>query len=214
MGCLLGAVMSMSNLFVGLKTGWGPRGSNNSLHSLIHPWRCSPAHRGPELQPLDSRKQLHAVRRPVRPDTPTGSTMVSCGKRPAPHSGPSHAFLDINGMDTPAPRTWRFPGDSDEEADDKHRAAPFPQRTCSRRDPAFALRQRERRPSRKAKSLGICRCFLVGMAAFLRDNTLSWWPGYLKLPGMVEFPGRLAAHSLASWTISFEFSAIMVAAVR
>jgi len=50
------------------------------------------------------------------------------------------------------------------------------------------------------------------MAAFLRDNTLSWWPGYLKLPGMVEFPGRLAAHSLASWTISFEFSAIMVAA--
>src|SRR5208337_2640770 len=89
----------------------------------------------------DSRKQLHAVRRQfggILDRQHNGQR----GERPSSHSGPSHAFLDINGMDTPACSTWRFSGDSDEETDDKHRATSFPQRTGGRRDPAFALRQR------------------------------------------------------------------------
>ena len=46
----------------------------------------------------------------------------------------------------------------------------------------------------------------------MRENKFAWWPGFAKLPEMIEFPGKLAGENLASWTISFEISAIMIAA--
>jgi OPT family oligopeptide transporter len=63
----------------------------------------------------------------------------------------------------------------------------------------------------KARSLGIGGV-VGGLVALMRENRFSWWPGFAKLPEMVEFPGKLAGENLASWTISFEISAIMIAA--
>jgi OPT family oligopeptide transporter len=49
-------------------------------------------------------------------------------------------------------------------------------------------------------------------AAFSRENAFNWWPSWLKVPSMLEFPGRLGGHPWAQWTISWEMSLIMVAA--
>ncbi len=48
--------------------------------------------------------------------------------------------------------------------------------------------------------------------AFARENLLGWWPAALRLPGMIPIPGTLAGHRLVEWTISFELSGIMIAA--
>ena len=65
--------------------------------------------------------------------------------------------------------------------------------------------------SGKARSLGIAGAVGV-VLAFLRDNTFSWWPRVLKVPEVLEFPGTLAGRRLIEWTISWEMSLIMVAA--
>ncbi|NLO90857.1 MAG: OPT family oligopeptide transporter [Elusimicrobia bacterium] len=48
-----------------------------------------------------------------------------------------------------------------------------------------------------------------GLLAWLRDARL---PSSLALPAQLSFPGTLAGYPLAKWTISFDMSAIMVAA--
>jgi len=63
----------------------------------------------------------------------------------------------------------------------------------------------------KARSLGVAG--VVGaLIAFLRDNTFSWWPESLKIPGMLEFWGTISGRRLIEWTISWEMSLIMTAA--
>ena len=65
--------------------------------------------------------------------------------------------------------------------------------------------------SGKALSLGIAGVAGV-VSAFLRDNTFTWWPRALKVPDMLQFPGTLAGRRLIEWTISWETSLIMLAA--
>jgi OPT family oligopeptide transporter len=65
--------------------------------------------------------------------------------------------------------------------------------------------------SLKARSLSIAGV-AGALVAFFRDNAFTWWPGFLRIPAMVEFPGMLSGHRLAQWTISFEMSLIMIAA--
>lgn len=65
--------------------------------------------------------------------------------------------------------------------------------------------------TRKARSLGTAGAIGASIA-FLRDNSFSWWPRGLKIPGMLEFPGAIAGHRLVDWTISWEMSLIMVGA--
>ncbi len=65
--------------------------------------------------------------------------------------------------------------------------------------------------TRKAKSLGISS--VVGAAVgFTRDNTFSGYPRVLRIPGMVEFPGRIVGEKFIEWTISWDMSLIMIAA--
>jgi putative OPT family oligopeptide transporter len=52
------------------------------------------------------------------------------------------------------------------------------------------------------------------LVAFLRDNEIAWWPNWLRIP---EFPGFFKklvyfGHPLQEWTLSWENSAIMIAA--
>lgn len=64
---------------------------------------------------------------------------------------------------------------------------------------------------RKARSLGIAAA-LGAATAFARGNSFAWYPRFLKIPEMLEFPGTIAGHPLVDWTISWDMSLIMVAA--
>ena len=64
---------------------------------------------------------------------------------------------------------------------------------------------------RKARSLVIAS--IVGaLGSFARSNPFSWYPGVLRIPSMLEFPGVLAGKRLAQWTISWDMSLLLVAA--
>ncbi len=64
---------------------------------------------------------------------------------------------------------------------------------------------------KKARSLGMAT--IVGiLSVFARENTFTWYPQILKVRGMVEFPGMIAGQRLTQWTISWDTGLIMVAA--
>lgn len=63
----------------------------------------------------------------------------------------------------------------------------------------------------KARSLGIAA--LGGaISAFARGNKFSWYPGFLRIPEMIQIPGVLSGHRLIDWTIAWDMSPIMMAA--
>jgi putative OPT family oligopeptide transporter len=65
--------------------------------------------------------------------------------------------------------------------------------------------------TRKAKSLVVSG--VVGaLGSFARNNTFGWYPGMLRIPQMLEFPGTIAGKRLAQWTISWDMSLLLVAA--
>jgi putative OPT family oligopeptide transporter len=65
--------------------------------------------------------------------------------------------------------------------------------------------------TRKAKSLVVSG--VVGaLGSFARGNTFAWYPGMLRIPRMLEFPGTIAGQRLAQWTISWDMSLLLVAA--
>jgi OPT family oligopeptide transporter len=65
--------------------------------------------------------------------------------------------------------------------------------------------------TKQARSLGISA--LLGAAcAFARANTFSWYPRVLKIPEVLGLPGTIAGQKLAQWTISWDMSLLLIAA--
>lgn len=208
-GSVLGAVMSLSNLFVGLKTGWG---LGVAITACVLSFTI-----GSTLRRIGVlRSNLSILENNCMQSTAssagysTGSTMVSAVS----------ALLLIQGHHLPfwTLILWTlflaFLG--------VFLAIPMKRQMINIEQLAFpsglaaaatlrSLYAKGETAARKAKSLGLA-AVLGGLVAFLRDNQLKWWPGILKLPEMVVFPGTLAGRGLSSWTVSFEISAIMIAA--
>jgi OPT family oligopeptide transporter len=209
MGCLLGAVMSVSNLFVGLKTGWG---LGIAITACILSFTFGKVLRrigllDSNLTILENNCMQSAA---SSAGYSTGSTMVSAVSALLLIQGRHMPFwtllawtilLAVLGVFLAVPMKRQMINIEQ---------LPFPSGIAAAQT-LRSLYAKGEGASRKAKSLGIAAAF-GGATAFLRENTLSWWPSYLKLPEMIEFPGRLAGQSLGAWTVSFEFSAIMVAA--
>jgi len=65
--------------------------------------------------------------------------------------------------------------------------------------------------TKQARSLGVAG-LLGAVVAFARSNTFFWYPKAMKIPQMLEIPGTIAGQKLAQWTISWDMSVIMVAA--
>ncbi len=209
MGCLLGAVMSLSNLFVGLKTGWG---LGIAITACILSFTLGAVLRrtgvfASNLSILENNCMQSAA---SSAGYSTGSTMVSAVSALLMIEGHHMPFWTLMAWTVLLAILGVFLAIPMKRQMINIEQLPFPSGLAAA-ETLRSLYAKGEEASRKAKSLGIAGAF-GGMTAFLRENTLSWWPGCLKLPAMVEFPGRLAAQSLASWTISFEFSAIMVAA--
>jgi OPT family oligopeptide transporter len=209
MGCLLGAVMSLSNLYVGLKTGWG---LGIAITSCILSFALGAVLRrigllNSNLSILENNCMQSAA---SSAGYSTGSTMVSAVSALLLIQGHHMPFWTLMAWTVMVAVLGVFLAIPMKRQMINIEQLPFPSGIAAAQT-LRSLYAKGETASRKAKSLGIAAAF-GGTVAFLRDNTLSFWPGYLKLPEMIEFPGRLAGQSLASWTVSFELSAIMVAA--
>ncbi len=209
MGCLLGAVMSVSNLYVGLKTGWG---LGIAITSCILSFTLGAVLRrmgllSSNLSILENNCMQSAA---SSAGYSTGSTMVSAVSALFLIQGHHMPFWTFMAWTVLVAILGVFLAIPMKRQMINIEQLPFPSGIAAAQT-LRSLYAKGEAASRKAKSLGIAAAF-GGATAFLRENTLSWWPGYLKLPAMIEFPGRLAGQNLASWTVSFELSGIMVAA--
>ncbi len=65
--------------------------------------------------------------------------------------------------------------------------------------------------TKQSRSLGIAG-LLGAIVTFARANTFAWYPGWLRIPEMLQFPGTILGQKLAQWTIQWEMSLIMIGA--
>lgn len=201
--------MSLSNLFVGLKTGWG---LGIAITACILSFTIGAALKGAgilrsNLSILENNCMQSAA---SSAGYSTGSTIVSA----------MSALLLIQGRHLPF---WTFMiwtlllaflgvflAIPMKRQMINLEQLPFPSGLAAA-ETLRSLYAKGEEASKKARSLGIA-AIGGGLVAFLRDNAIAWWPGYLRIPEMLNFPWTLAGLSLSAWTISFEMSAIMVAA--
>jgi OPT family oligopeptide transporter len=65
--------------------------------------------------------------------------------------------------------------------------------------------------TKKAKSLSVSG-IVAALGSFARTNTFAWYPGMLRIPRMLELPGMIAGRRMVEWTIAWDMSLILVAA--
>lgn len=208
-GSVLGAVMSLSNLFVGLKTGWG---LGVAITACILSFAIGSSLRrigilGSNLSILENNCMQSTA---SSAGYSTGSTMVSAVSALLLIQGHHIPFMTLMLWTVLLAFLGVFLAIPMKRQMINIEQLPFPSGLAAA-ETLRSLYARGETAARKAKGLGIA-AVLGGLLAFFRDNQLKWWPGILRLPEMVELPGSLAGRSLASWTISFEFSGIMIAA--
>jgi OPT family oligopeptide transporter len=208
-GILLGGVMSLSNLYVGLKTGWGLGVAitacilSFSLGSLLKKFGLLRTN----LSILENNCMQSAA---SSAGYSTGSTMV----------GAIAALLMIRGEHLPF---WTlFLWTTFLAILGVMMAIPMKRQMINVEQLKFpsglaaaqmlrSLYAKGREASKKATSLGIS-AFLGAASSFARENLFSWYPRILKIPGLIEFPGTLAGQKLGHWTLSWDMSLIMIAA--
>lgn len=208
-GAVLGALMSLSNLYIGLKTGWAVGIAitacivSFSLGTILTKIGIL----GSNLSILENNCMQSTA---SAAGYSTGGAMVSAVAALVMIRGehlpfwtllPWTVFLAVLGVVMAIPMKRQM---IDVEQ------LKFPSGVAAA-ETLRSLYAAGGESSGKARSLGVAAT--VGAAiAFFRDNTFSWWPKSLKIPGMLEFGGTIAGRCLIEWTISWEMSLIMVAA--
>ncbi len=209
MGCLLGGTMSLSNLFIGLKTGWG---LGVAITACILSFTLGALLRRvgllrSNLSILENNCMQSAA---SSAGYSTGSAIVSSVSALLLIQGHHMPFWTLMAWTVLLASLGVFLAIPMKRQMINIEQLPFPSGIAAA-ETLRSLYAESQEAAKKARSLAVGGA-LGGLVAFLRGNAFSWWPGYLKLPEMIEFPGRIAGQSLASWTISFEMSAIMIAA--
>ncbi len=208
-GCILGGVMSLSNLYVGLKTGWG---LGVAITACILSFSIGAAlHRigllRTNLTILENNCMQSAA---SSAGYSTGSTMVGAiaallmiQGRHLPFSTLLlwTLFLAILGVVMAIPMKRQMINVEQLK---------FPSGLAAAQT-LRSLYASGQGGTKQARSLGYSG-LLGAVEAFARANGFSWYPKFLKIPDMIEFPGWLAGQRLAQWTISWDTSLIMIAA--
>ncbi len=206
MGSFLGGFMSLSNLYVGLKTGWGLGVSITAciLSYAIYQTltRFFPRLFQTKMSILENNCMQSTA---TSAGSSTGGTMVSA----------ISAYLIITGQHIPwtVLAWWTF----FLAALGVFLAIPMKRQMINIEQLRFptgiaaaetlkSLHAEGREASSKAKSLGFAG-LLGALIAWFRDAGKPF-----SIPGMLPFPGKLLGIPLVKWTISFELSAIMIAA--
>jgi putative OPT family oligopeptide transporter len=208
-GAALGGVMSLSNLYVGLKTGWG---LGVAITACILSFSV-----GTALKKIGIlRSNLSILENNCMQSTAssagysTGSTMVGAISALLMIRG-EHLpfwtlllwtiFLAILGVIVAIPMKRQMINVEQLK---------FPS-GVSAAQTLRSLYAAGKEAALQARSLGISG--LLGAAAgFARSNPLPWFPEVLKIPGELEIPGMIAGKKLTQWTISWDMSLIMIGA--
>jgi OPT family oligopeptide transporter len=208
-GAALGGVMSLSNLYVGLKTGWG---LGIAITACILSFSI-----GAALQKIGVfRTNLSILENNCMQSTAssagysTGSTMV----------GGIAALLMIRGEHLPfwTLLLWTtflailgvFVAIPMKRQMINVEQLKFPSGLAAAQT-LRSLYAVQRAATRQARSLGISG-LLGAVVAFARSNTFAWYPKVLRIPEMLEIPGTIMGQKMAQWTISWEMSLIMIGA--
>ncbi len=206
MGSLLGGFMSLSNLYVGLKTGWGLGVAITACILSFAIWKTLHT-----LLPFLFKTEMSILENNCMQSTAssagysTGGTMVSA----------IAAYLMVTGshMSWPVLTLWTI----FLAALGVFMAVPLKRQMINIEQLKFpsgiaaaetlrSLHAEGKEASSKARALGIAG--LVGaVVAWLRDVGRP-----LSIPGHLNFPGVFHGHALSKWTINFEMSTIMIAA--
>ncbi|MBF0502348.1 MAG: OPT/YSL family transporter [Candidatus Riflebacteria bacterium] len=208
MGSVLGGFMSLSNLYVGLKTGWGlgvaitacilSFAIHKSMMAIFPRWFPT------EMSLLENNCMQSTA---SSAGYSTGGTMTSA----------IAAYLIVTQVHMPwyILATWTF----FLAALGVFMAIPMKRQMINIEQLKFpsgiaaaetlrSLHSEGGDAVDKARSLGIAGLF-GGVIAWLRDAGI---PKALAIPGSLPFPGRLFGIPLTHWTINLEMSAIMIAA--
>lgn len=209
MGSFIGGIMSLSNLYIGLKTGWG---LGVAITACILSFSM-----GAGMKKLGLIKtNLSILENNCMQSTAssagysTGGAMVSAISAMLMIKGEHMpftilmawtVFLAILGVVMAIPMKRQMINVEQLK---------FPSGVAA----ATTLRSlyaTGEQAGKKSKSLAIAG-IIGALTAFFRDNAFAWWPKFLKIPGMLEFPGKIGGQKLIQWTISWEMSLIMIAA--
>ena len=206
MGSILGGFMSLSNLYVGLKTGWGLGVAITACILSFAIWKTLHT-----LLPGLFKTDMSILENNCMQSTAssagysTGGAMVSA----------IAAYLMVTGhhISWPVLTLWTV----FLAALGVFMAVPLKRQMINIEQLKFpsgiaaaetlkSLHAQGKEASQKAKALGISGA--IGAAvAWLRDAGRPF-----SIPGHLEFPGLLSGFPLAKWTINFEMSTIMIAA--
>ncbi|MEW6279555.1 MAG: OPT family oligopeptide transporter [Candidatus Eremiobacterota bacterium] len=210
MGSVLGGVMSLSNLYVGLKTGWALGVAITSCILSYAIWKglrmALPGWIKTDISILENNCMQSTA---SSAGYSTGGTMVSA----------IAAYLIITGhhIAWPVLALWTF----FLAVLGVCMAVPLKRQMINVEQLRFpsgiaaaetlkSLHSSGGEATAKARSLGIAG--LIGaLVAWMRDGASVFW-GRLALPGHLAFPGALSGIPLAKFTITFDLSSVLLAA--
>ena len=206
MGSLLGGFMSLSNLYVGLKTGWGLGVAITACILSFAIWKTLHG-----LLPGIFKTEMSILENNCMQSTAssagysTGGAMVSA----------ISAYLMVTGHHMPWPvlGLWTL----FLAALGVFMAVPLKRQMINIEQLKFpsgiaaaetlrSLHAKGAESNRKARALGFSGA-LGALVAWLRDAGRPF-----AIPSHLEIPGALGGHALSKWTVSFEMSTIMIAA--
>lgn len=209
MGSFLGMIMSLSNLYVGLKTGWGLGVAITSCilsYSIYKSLRTAlPRVFTTDMSILENNCMQSTA---SSAGSSTGGTMVSA----------IAAYLLITGHHIPWPvlAAWTF----FLAVLGVFMAIPMKRNMINVEQLKFpsgiaaaetlrSLHSKGAEAARKAKALGVAGAF-GAVLTWCRDGKLPW--GFPNVPSSLSFPGSINGFALSKWTIQFDMSMVMVAA--
>lgn len=216
MGAFLGGFMSLSNLYIGLKTGWGLGVAITACILSYTIWKTLMT-----VMPFLFREEMTILENNCMQSTAssagysTGGTMVSA----------ISAYLIITGthMSWQVLTVWTiflamlgvFIAIPMKRQMINIEQLKFPSGIAAA-ETLKSLHSKGREASDKAKALGLGGLFGAGLV-LLRDKGIRFshkdvFGLDLSIPGLIPFKGHLKGQPLEKWTFSFEISAILVAA--
>ena len=204
MGSLIGGLMSLSNLYVGLKTGWGLGVAITACILSYSIWTT--LHKAfPKLFPTQMTILENNCMQSCASSAgySTGGTMVSAIAAYLMLTGEHMSygiltlwtfFLAMLGVFMAIPMKRQMINIEQLK---------FPSGVACA-ETLKSLHSHGAEAMKKAKALGISG-LIGGGIAILRDG-LGW------IPSLISFPGKLAGRALGTWTMSFDISGVMIAA--
>ncbi|OGR44167.1 MAG: hypothetical protein A2X35_13250 [Elusimicrobia bacterium GWA2_61_42] len=216
MGAFLGGFMSLSNLYIGLKTGWGLGVAITACILSFTIWKTLRT-----LLPFMFKTDMTILENNCMQSTAssagysTGGTMVSAISAYLIITG-SHMswtvlsvwtiFLAMLGVFIAIPMKRQMINIEQLK---------FPSGIAAA-ETLKSLHAKGQDASDKAKAMGLAGLF-GAVITILRDKGVSFqikdiFSAKLSLPGMLPFNGQIKGYPLEKWTFSFEMSALMIAA--